>query len=184
MTTWCCTHKRSCSKRCETANVCLRSLKTHTMQASWRQLSFGSRRGASPWCCVSPSCWMRPTTSRIVGWLVVFSQERQVLCPGLPKDDLQDSVMIARTLHPPSLSLAREVVLPKPPSACDRWRTMCVQVLLDASHPSDCNLVPFFKSLPSILRSTFYCYWTQRLRNIIWELVYWSRESWQNLRNW
>ncbi len=51
------------------------------------------------------------TTSRIVTWLVVFSQERQVLCPGLPQDDLQDSVMIARTLHPPSLSLAREVVL-------------------------------------------------------------------------
>ncbi len=64
---------------------------------------------------------------------------------------------------------------PKPPSVWGRWRTMCAQILLElgASQPSACCLVPFFKNVSAILRSTCYCCRTQRL--VVWCLCVCSR---------
>ena len=47
----------------------------------------------------------------------------------------------------------------------------CAQSLLDASQPSACCLVPFFKSASAILQSTCCCCKTQRLSRIMCELI-------------
>ncbi len=47
-------------------------------------------------------------------------------------------------------------VTPKPPSAWDRWKNMCVQTVKGASQPSACSLVPFFKSSSTVV--VIYCH--------------------------
>ncbi len=117
------------------------------------------------------SCW----------WGTPSWELRLALAPTLPCDwdDVQTSLQLSKQLrmdvtkepHPrykawrssvKATSLLTKLKgTPKPPSTYGRWRTMCVQSLLDESKPSACWLVSFFKNASAILQSTCCCCKTQ-----------------------